>query len=294
MKKLYLRIRRSEYLLMILGTAIMAVSANIFFSPAGMVPGGFTGLAVLIERLTAGFPHGGIPLWLGNVLLNVPLILFSIKIRGWHFIKRTFLASLLFSVWLFIIPEYAIPDIDHFLTAVIGGSVMGLGIGLVFFGKATTGGTDTLAALIQHFLPHLSAAKILPILDGIIILLSVWVVGFHVSMYAVIAVILTGRIADRLIYSFRNAYLAYIISDKHEEIAHSILYDLERGATLLPGKGMYTGQDRPVLFCAVSRKQAVLLKELVYDHDPQAFMVLTDAGEIRGEGFLQYSNEEFN
>ena len=112
-------------------------------------------------------------------------------------------------------------------------------------------------------------------------------------MYAVVSVVLASKIADSLIGSFRNAYLAYIISDKHEEIAHSIMYDLERGITMLPGTGMYTGTDRPVLFCAVSRKQAVLLKELVYEQDPDAFMILTDAAEIRGEGFLQYSKEEF-
>lgn len=293
MKALYARINRSDYLWIIFGTALMAASANLLFSPASMVPGGFTGLAMLIQKITEPFIPGGLPLWAGNVILNVPLILLSIKIRGWYFIKRTFMASLLFSVWLYIIPEYSIPEIDPFLTAVMGGSLMGVGIGMVFFGKATTGGTDTLAALIQHALPHLTAAKILPVLDGLIILLSIWIVGFHISMYAVVSVVLASKIADSLIGSFRNAYLAYIISEKHEEIAHSIMYDLERGITMLPGTGMYTGTDRPVLFCAVSRKQAVLLKDLVYGKDPQAFMILTDAAEIRGEGFLQYSKEEF-
>ena len=293
MKRIYADIRRNELLWILSGTALMALSTNLFFSPAGMVPGGFTGLAMLIQHVTARFFPGGIPLWLGNILLNIPLILCSIKIRGWHFMKRTFLAALLFSGWLYIIPEYGLSNTDPFLTAVIGGSLLGVGLGLVFFGKATTGGTDTLAALIQHALPHLSAAKILPVLDGLIILLSVWIFGLNISLYAVISVILSGRIADGLIGTFRNAYLAYIISDHYKEIGERILTDLDRGTTLLPGTGMYTGSDRPVLFCAVSRKQAVTLKELVYETDPQAFVILTDASEIRGEGFMQYSKEEF-
>ena len=290
----YKRIRRPEYLWIILGTAIMASSANLFYSPAGMVPGGFTGLAMLIREVTKPLYPGGIPLWLGNIILNVPLILLSIKIRGWHFLKRTFLATVLFSVWLYLIPQYSIPEIDSFLTAIIGGALLGVGVGMVFFGKATTGGTDTLAALIQHFVPHLSAAKILPVLDGIVILLSVWIFGFGISMYAVISVVLSGRIADGLVLSFRNAYLAYIISEKHEVLTDAILHDLKRGVTQLKGTGMYSGKDRPVLFCAISRRQAVILKQLVYEHDPDAFMILTDASEIRGEGFLQYSNEEFS
>ena len=293
MKRIYMNIRKTDLLWILFGTALMAVSTNLFFSPAGMVPGGFTGLAMLIQRITSRFFPGGIPLWLGNILLNVPLILCSVRIRGWHFMKRTFLAAVLFSVWLLIIPEFAVTGSDPFLTSVIGGSLLGVGLGLVFFGKATTGGTDTLAALIQHALPHLSAAKILPVLDGLIILLSIWIFGFRISMYAVISVVLCGRIADGLIGSFRNAYLAYIISNRHREISSRILNDMDRGTTLLPGTGMYTGADRPVLFCAVSRKQAVTLKELVYETDPEAFVILTDASEIRGEGFMQYSKEEF-
>ena len=293
MKQLYARMQTSDYLWIITGTALMALSTNLFFSPAGMVPGGFTGLAMLIQRVTSGIFPGGIPLWLGNILLNIPLILLSVKIRGWHFIKRTLLSAALFSVWLFVIPEYAVAETDPFLTAAIGGCLLGAGLGLVFFGKATTGGTDTLAALIQHALPHLSAAKILPVLDGLIILLSIWIFGFRISMYAVISVILTGRVADGLAGSFRNAYLAYIISGRYEKISSLIMQELDRGVTMLTGTGMYTRTDRPVLFCAVSRRQAVILKELVYENDPDAFVILTDAREIRGEGFLHYSADEF-
>lgn len=293
MKRLANVIPASDLLLIIIGTALMALSTNLFFAPSGMVPGGFTGLAMLLHRASANVIANGLPLWLLNILLNLPLILLAVRIRGRQFLRRTLLATLLFSLWLFLIPEFALSGDDLFLTAVIGGAVMGLGLGLVFYGKATTGGTDTLAALIQHAFPHFTAARILPVLDALIILLSFWIFGLRVSLYAVIAVILGGRIADGMAGLFRNAYLAYIISESHEELSRLIMQRLNRGATLLDGTGVYTNADRPVLFCAVSRKQAVLLKELVYETDPRAFLVLTDASEIRGEGFLLYSTEEF-
>ena len=281
--------KASDFLLIIFGTALMAASTNLFYDPVGMVPGGFTGLAMMLRKLTGD----AIPVWLGNMLLNVPLILFSIRIRGWRFLKWTFIASLLYSAWLYLIPTYPVAQSDLFLTTVIGGALMGVGMGLVFYGKATTGGSDTLAALIQHALPHLSTAKIMPVIDGVIILLSIWIFGFRVSLYAVISVVLIGWIADGLMGVFRNAYLAYIISDKYREISTRIMEEMDRGTTLLSGKGMYTSADRPVLFCAVSRKQGVVLKDLVYEVDPNAFVVMTDAREVRGEGFLFYSSEEF-
>ena len=138
----------------------------------------------------------------------------------------------------------------------------------------------------------MSTANLMKLLDGAVILLSVWIFGVRISMYAIISVVLTGRIADGITSGFRNAYSAFIVSGHHEEIAQRIMKDLSRGVTLLPGTGMYTQEGRPVLLVAVSKKQAVILRELVADTDPRAFMILTDAQEIRGEGFLGYTREE--
>lgn len=292
--------RGRDYIWVLTGTLLMALSANLCFTPAKMVPGGFTGLAIIIKYATASFMPGwvpnefadGIPTWLSNVLLNVPLILAAIHIRGWKFMRRTFAASIIFSLWLLVVPEYALMGDDLFLTTIVGGALLGAGLGFVFLGKATTGGTDTLGALIQRALPHMSTAKLMQVLDALVILLSVWIFGVHVSMYAVISVVLTSRVADGITSGFRNAYSAFIVSPHHQEIAEQIMHELNRGVTRLPGTGMYTGQDRPVLLVAVSKKQAVILRELVAGIDPDAFMILTDAQEIRGEGFLGYSREE--
>ena len=285
--------RAEDYFRIMMGTMLMAAAANLFYTPTHMVPGGFTGAAIILQKLTEGFYPGGIPVWFWNIVLNIPLILLSIRMRGWKFMRRTFLASIVFSVWLYLIPEYDLLRGDLLLVSVIGGGTMGIGLGLVFLGKATTGGTDTLAALIQKLLPEYNAAKIMPVLDGIVILVSVWIFGIQISMYAIITVLLSGRIADKMISGLRNAKLVYIISEKHDEIAQTILEGLGRGVTMLPATGVYTNQDRPVLLCAVSRKQAVLLRDIVADTDPRAFCVITDASEIRGEGFQQYSKEEF-
>ena len=284
--------RKTDFLWITLGTFLMALSTNLFFSPANLVPGGFTGLAIII-RFAVNYWFGfDLPIWILNIVLNVPLILFSIKIRGWSFIRRTLVATGMFSLWLYFIPEFLVIEEDIFLVSVVGGALMGIGLGVVFLGKATTGGTDTLAALIQRALPHVSVAKILPFVDGAIILLSVWVFGLNISLYAVVSVVVTDIIADHVTIGARNSSVAYIISDAYEEIAAEVMREMDRGTTLLEGTGMYTSTDKPVLFVAVSPKQQVILKEIVYDLDPKAFMIIMEASEVRGEGFLKFTREE--
>ena len=291
-RKLFTREARQNLAWIIVGTFFMALSANLFYTPANMVPGGFTGLAIIIRHLTEPLTPGGLPVWLGNLLLNIPLILAAIALRGWYFMRRTLIASVCFSAWLYALPEYGLVPDDLLLIALFGGSLMGIGLGFVLFGKATTGGTDTLAALFQKLFPHLGVAQMLPVLDGLVILLSVWIFGIRVSLYAVVSVIVCGILADRLVAGFRNAYTAYIISGHSEEIARKVMETLDRGATSLSGTGMYTKASRPVQMCAVSKRQIADLREIIATIDPDAFMILIESREIRGEGFLQYSGEE--
>ena len=284
--------KRRDYFWIAFGTLLMALSANFFFTPSKMVPGGFTGLAIIIKYCTAGLIEGGIPTWMSNIMLNIPLILGAIRIRGWGFMKRTFVASAVFSIWLAVIPERALIADDLFLTTVAGGALMGAGLGFVFLGKATTGGTDTMGALLQRAFPHLSTAKLMQFMDGAVILLSAGIFGIPISTYALISVIIASYIADRITGGSRSACFAHIISAKYDEIAQEIMRTMDRGVTELHGTGMYTKADRPVLLCAVSKKEAVILREMVAEIDPEAFLIMTDAEEIRGEGFLAYSREE--
>ena len=278
--------------LILVGTLIMAVGTNLFFNPSNMVPGGFTGLAIILEYLTQGLPWGGIPVWLGNILLNAPLLVLAIIVRGWPFIRRTILASLSFSFWLYVLPQIDVASDDFFCVAVFGGVLMGLGLGLVFLGRATTGGMDTVAALLQKAFPHFRVAKVMPVLDGLVILLSMFIFGVKISLYAIVAVFLEGLVADRVIAGFRNAVQFYIITSKPEETAAEIMKTIDRGVTKIYAKGMYTQKERPVLMCVVGTREATALKDVVYSLDPKAFMILADAQEVRGEGFLKYTKED--
>ena len=152
--------------------------------------------------------------------------------------------------------------------------------------------SSSAARLIQRKVPHLPVAKILPAVDGVIILMSVFIFGVEKSGYAIVSVILSGIVADRFVSGHRNACLAYIISDKYLTIGNEIMKELDRGATVVPVKGMYTSEDRNMLICAVSIKESVILKDIVADIDPTAFCIITDAEEIRGEGFLRYTHDE--
>lgn len=292
MEKTLFSERRKDLLRIFAGTLLMAAATNLFYSPAEMIPGGFTGLAIIIRHLTLSVVKGGIPLWLTNIILNVPLILFSILLRGWKFMRRTFIAAVLFSIHLFWIPELSLASDDLLLTSVFGGVIMGVGLALVLNGKATTGGTDTLAALLQRLLPYLSVARILPFLDGAIIVFSAFIFGIPLTLYAIISVVLAGAVADEITSGIKNARMTYIISDNYDTIADRIMNEMQRGVTMLHGTGMYTGSKKPVLMCAVSKKEIVHLRELVSETDPDAFMILVNASEVRGEGFLPYAARE--
>lgn len=280
--------RAANYLKIFLGTFLMALSTALFFTPVGMVPGGFTGLSIILRYVT----NGRFPVWFWNIVLNIPLIAIAVKVRGWKFMRRTLLTSVLFSVWLILIPEVDIVNGNLFLVSVIGGCLMGVGLGLVFAGNSTTGGTDTIAALFQKYFPYLNTARIMPVLDVVVILLSIQIFGMEVSMYAVITVLISGLLADKVLAGQRNACLTYIISDSYGEISHAIIEEMGRGATILSGKGTYTNSPRQVLFCAVDKRQSAALREIVSDIDPKAFFIMTDASEVRGEGFLTYNDEE--
>ena len=286
LKRYNLKENWNDYVFIIAGTFFMAGSTNLFFTPANMVPGGFTGLSIILQYLTKK------PVWMWNILFNIPLILIATKVRGWKFTRRTLIATLLFSLWLMIIPEMDITNHNLFLVSVIGGGLMGLGLGLVFSGKATTGGTDTLAAIFQRIFPYLNTARIMPLLDVVVIVIATKVFGIEVSLYAIIAVLISGRISDGVISGQKNASLTFIISDKSDDISYAITNEMNRGATLLSGYGTYTKLPRNVLLCAVNKRQTAILRDIVSDIDPKAFMILTEANEVRGQGFLQYSKEE--
>lgn len=277
-----------NYIFIFVGTGLLGVAIQCLYDPISLVTGGFTGLSIIVKEVSGKFIEGGIPLWLTNIVLNIPFFILALRVKGVKFIFRTFIGTMLLSVWLYVIPVIDLTQGDYILAAVFGGVIGGAGMGLVLLAKATTGGTDMVATLIQHKLKHYSVVQIMQVLDGLIVLMGLYVFGIKAAMYAIVAIFITTKVSDALMEGFKFSKAAIIISDKHELVARKILEDLDRGVTGLYAKGMYSGKEKCVLYCVVSQKEIVEVKEMVALVDPDAFVIVSDAREVLGEGFLEY------
>ena len=281
-----------DYIFIIVGTGLLAASIQCLFDPVSLVTGGFTGLAIVIKEMTAGIVPGGLPLWLTNIMLNIPVFAIAYKVKGKNFIFRTVIGTGLLSAWLYVIPIVDLSQGDHFLASVVGGAVAGLGIGLILLAKATTGGTDMVATILQHYMKHYSIVQIMQVLDAFIVIVGLYVFGLYAGMYSIIAILVVTKVSDMIMEGFKFSKAAFIITNKHDIVAKRILKELDRGVTGLYAKGMYSGEDKCMLYCVVSQKEIVAVKEIVAEVDPGAFVIVSDAREVLGEGFLEYSSEE--
>lgn len=282
------KMKLSYFLLIIVGTAGVAFAVQCMYDPCGLVTGGFSGIAIIIKSLTEHIIPGGVPLWLTNLLLNIPVFIVAYIKMGKRFIGRTLFGTVMLSVWLYILPVVDLTQGDMLLVALFGGVFSGAGMGMVLRANATTGGTDMVAALIQLKIRHYNVAQIMQILDGAIVIFGFFVFGLRPSLYAIVAIFVTTKVSDAILEGFKYSKAAYIITDKYEEVAKVLMEELDRGATGLKATGMYTGKDRCVLYCVVSKKQIVTLKEIVVNIDPKAFVIVSDVREVLGEGFLDY------
>lgn len=285
----YKRSKAWDYIMLIIGTGLVATSIQCIYDPISLVTGGFTGLAIIVKALTENVVSGGVPLWLTNIALNVPVFFAAWKVKGKRFIGRTLVGTFLLSAWLYVIPPIDLTQGDYILAAVFGGVIGGVGMGLILLAKATTGGTDMVATLIQHYVRHYSIVQILQLLDALVVLCGFYVFGIRAALYAIVAIFITSKVSDALMEGFKFSKAAFIITDKYELVAKRILEDLERGVTGLMAKGMYSGADKCMLYCVVSQKEIVRVKEIVAEVDPNAFVIVSDAREVLGEGFLEYS-----
>ena len=191
-----------DYLMMIVGTGLLAASIQCLYDPIGLVTGGFTGLAIVIKAVSEGLIPGGIPLWFTNIALNVPLFLLALKFKGKRFIWRTVVGTILLSAWIYVIPAIDLTQQDYFLAAIFGGVIGGAGMGLILLARSTTGGTELLAVLIQHFIRHYSVVQIMQVLDAMIVLTGLYLFGIKAAMYAIVAIFVTTKVSDGLMEGF--------------------------------------------------------------------------------------------
>ena len=276
--------------LIVAGSLIYAVGIDCFEVPNGLAAGGLTGLATIIYAIgkQAGLL---LPVGIQTILMNV-LLLVYVELRT-H--DRTYvtlsIAGILVSGFLTDAVAPFQPNLgagDLLLSAIWGGVLVGGGIGLVFLTGGNTGGTDIICQMIAKK-TGASVGTVALAVDGLIILASVPVFSLKNALYAVIALVVSSRVIDMVVDGPRTERVAYIISDHHEAIANAIMYDLGRGCTELQARGVWSGNERPVLFCVLGRSQTVVLKEAVARLDPDAIVIISEVHEAFGQGFGRLS-----
>ena len=278
-----------NYFLIILGTGLMAVSIAGIYDAAGIVTGGFSGISIMVKDVSKAWIPGGVPLGLTMAVLNIPVFLICYLKFGKKFIGRTLFGTACLSVWLSVVPQLDLFADDLLLVALFGGAFSGVGFGLVLRAGATTGGTDMVASLIRLRLRYYSVIQIMQIVDGAIVLAGLYVFGLRPTLYAIVAIFVTTKVTDAFLEGFRRAKAAMIITNEYEQVAKMLMEKLDRGVTALSGKGMYTGNEKTILYCVVSKKEIVYLKEMVHSVDSDAFVIVSDVTATLGEGFLEHN-----
>ena len=270
-----------DVLFIFLGTAIYAFGIYAFTVPNQIAPGGVTGLATVINAFT------GIKIGTIVTVFNVPLLIFGFTKLGKRFLLNTLLSTVFFN----LLYDYIYPFLPNYrgntlLAAIFGGLFIGLGIAIVFMRGGSTGGMDIVNKAVQVKKPHISLGKISFITDLVVI--SIAAVSFRSlesALYAVIAMFVSSKTIDALIYGTNVGKMVLIVSSKSEEIAKLIVSDLFRGCTIVDAHGAYSGQSKKVLLCACKNVEFYNLKHIVKRLDPRAFMIVSEAGEVFGEGF---------
>lgn len=277
-----------DALLIVVGSARFAVGVDCFEIPYGLAAGGVTGLATVLAAIAESFGLI-LPVGLQTIVMNVLLMAFVVRSGNKGYIARTIAGILACG----ILTDALVPVLpvlggenDLLLCALWGGVITGVGLGLVFRTGGNTGGTDIVAQLISRRFGVPVGVSVI-IVDGVIIAFSATVFSIEQALYAAVAMFICGKVIDAVVDGPRTARAAYIISERHAEIANEILYTLNRGCTELKARGVWSGNERPVLLCVLSRSESMLLKQIVAELDPEAIVIISEVHEAFGEGFHQ-------
>ncbi len=271
------------WLQILLGLLLCATGYNMFIIPNEIAPGGFTGIAQLVNHVT------GLPIGMLTLALNVPLFALSAKSLGLKFGIRSLFASVGLSVMIDILPIPSVIPMDTterlLLASLFGGVVAGAGFGLIIRGNATTGGSDMLAKLINTHFHSVSIGMVMFAVDGMVILASAFVFDIVSALFALICTFLMSQVIDFLVDGLNSSRAYFIISAESDAIARRVMDEMERGITGLHGRGMYSGEDKQVLLCVISRTESPRLRSIVAECDPAAFIIAANVHEVLGEGF---------
>ena len=282
--RLPLKDQTRAYLLMALGCVLGGAAYPLFLVPNQIAPGGLTGVATIFNYLW-GWPVG-----VTSMALNLPLFVIGYKAMGRVFAFRSLVATLLFSACIDLIQLPPLTD-DILLGTVYGALVLGVGLGLIMRGGATTGGSDMAARMVHKKFPVVTVGAFLFMIDCAVILCAAFTMSARAALYALICIFVNAKAVDLVLAGFGSAKACFIITNRAVDIARRIMAELDRGATVVNGTGAYSGRERTLLISVVSQREVIPLKKIVRQEDEKAFMFITDTHETLGEGFSALAGE---
>lgn len=271
-------------MLLLVGILIYDIGTHAFVEPAQVAPGGAIGVALLVNHLT------NLPIGMMTMATNIPLL-----ILAWFYLSRRFavttavttaLSSLVLDV--LVAPLCPVYTGDRFLCSLYGGVVIGVGMALIFLAGTTTGGSDILGYLLQKKRPQMSIGRALLLVDGIVLVVSIFVFGnIDAALFGLVTLFAQTKVIDGIIYGGEVSTMATVVTKNPEAIAERVIVDLDRSATLLKAQGAYSKEDTTLLLCTVRKSQFPRLKRIIYEVDPDAFMMATETSEVLGFGFKE-------
>lgn len=272
-----------SYALITIGAFIMAAGFVLFISPYKIVPGGVYGIGIILYHLA------GIPVGLTGLVLNIPLAIIGIRILGPRFGVKTvvgfFLASGFIDGLTILYGDAPLVENDPLLSSIFGGVFIGLGLGMIFKARATSGGSSIIAMILTKY-TRIPLGQSLMIIDALIVSLGLVSFGdWTIPLYSLIVIFITGKVVDVVMEGLSYEKTLFIISEKYQEIAQKILQDLNRGGTFIEGKGMYKQEEKKIIFVNVTRREVAILQDFINQIDPNAFVTVIEASEILGKGF---------
>lgn len=273
------------YLHIIVGCLIGGMAYPLFLTPCGIAPGGLTGVGIICHHLFS-WPVGTV-----SLVLNIPLFILSYRQMGPVFAFRSLIAMTLFSLSIDLLPFAPMTE-DPLLATLFGGILLGVGLGMIMRGGATTGGTDMMARLLHKHISFLSVGVLLFAMDFIVIVAAAVFIGANEALYAIIDIYASSKMIDAVLIGLTADKACFIISDAWEKVSERILTEMNRGATQLKARGAWSKEERPVVMSVVSRNELSTIKKIVQEEDESAFMFVTEAYEALGEGFSSFRDEQ--
>ncbi len=282
-EKLFSKKWFAAYSMILVGAFIMASGFVFFITPYRIVPGGVYGISIVMHHML------GTPVGLVALIFDIPLTLLGIRILGPRFGVKTvvgfFLTAGFVDLLTYLWGDLPLVEDDALLSSIFGGLLIGLGLGLIFKAKATSGGSDIVAMIISKY-TRLPLGQLMIAVDSAIVLVGLIVFqDWKIPLYSLIVIFITGRVIDIVLQGISYDKTLFIISEKPYELRNKIINDLNRGGTFIQGKGMYNEKDRTIIYTVVNRREMAMLQDFVHQIDPGAFMTVINANEILGNGF---------